>query len=426
MAVGFHKTTAADQAKFDAAAARRRAAEAKAKPGSRVHRAAKLRESRLREQEAARAARPKPTPTQEPQNVPVIDRRPNLSRISPLQMGREAITGKADGKELSGLQRVKQATGAVRNVALAVLAGAAAAGYFGGGAGAAKLTVGEAHLLLQKEAIAARFPFGGAAARKLARIGWKITPEWSAKYAHLFKHSGATVGSFGRMVVANPKTLRSTAKIFLSAGILTVGVGALVYSILGTYPFAGFVGKEEATQTLGFGFKAAMEAGDLDLAEDALNQMDITLNAVDTLGDKVPIINVLNAIKDYVAGANITLSAQRALVQAKRDGTDEWSIIRQNQKDDAAEIQANRIEQQRVANEESARIRLEATEARDAEERRILKEELALWTKYKQDLIAQEKKDREEAAQFWLAYAKEKLKLREEQTPSKLTFGLLK
>ena len=58
----------------------------------------------------------------------------------------------------------------------------------------------------------------------------------------------------------NPKSMALTTKLLIGAG-LTMGAVALARDIMGTYPFAGFIG-EEGLQTVGMSMKAALDAGE--------------------------------------------------------------------------------------------------------------------------------------------------------------------
>lgn len=332
-----------------------------------------------------------PTPTPKPTEMPKEEKpwyQKVYEAISPTKKIAEAITGREEDKVLTPLERVQKVTSAVATVGVAAAAAA----------GLGSLALGTA---------------GAASAAKTITV-YK-TAGVGSKVATAALKTATTAG-----YASNVKTLTLTSKILATLGI-SGGAVTLAMAVLGSYPFAGFVGKEEATQTLGFGYRAAMDAGDYDLAEEALNEVDELLNALPTLGDKVPISNVMNAIEDFTDGAKITLKAQRELVKRMRDGTDKWSLINEEKEETEKRITANRIEQWEEANENERDARKRYNKARDKREREILLETAELWKKHKEETIELEKKAREASAKFWLEYSKEKSNLGKSQ----LAFGLL-
>ncbi len=126
-----------------------------------------------------------------------------------------------------------------------------------------------------------------------------------------------TVKPIATRFATNQKSIGLTqgmlSKITQSAG----GVMALI----GTYPFAGFI-KEESLQTLSFGVKSAMENGDLEGAESALQQQEELLDPStwERIIDNVPFANVMNQIKNFYEAARKKTEIDRRNLEKMKGG----------------------------------------------------------------------------------------------------------
>lgn len=109
----------------------------------------------------------------------------------------------------------------------------------------------------------------------------------------------------------NPKTMSLTKKILITAGV-SLAAASIAKDIIGTYPFASFIGKEEATQAIGLPMWQALEAGDLEGMEALLNASNELVNAEMTIKDKIPYINVQKAVGDNIE------AVRKANIQWKR------------------------------------------------------------------------------------------------------------
>ena len=101
----------------------------------------------------------------------------------------------------------------------------------------------------------------------------------------------------------NPKSMALTTKLLIGGG-MTIGAAGATLTILGTYPFAGFI-KEEAIQATNFPIQAALDAGDLEGAQMLLDQSNEIINMNTS---QIPIKNVLDNLNAYFksqATANI-------------------------------------------------------------------------------------------------------------------------
>lgn len=117
--------------------------------------------------------------------------------------------------------------------------------------------------------------------------------------------------------VSNPKTAAMTNGLFSSLGMSVAAAGGLL-TIIGTYPFAGFL-KEEALQDASQGFKFAFDAGDFEGAQEAVNLRAEILNPSiwRELINLIPFANVQASLRDYwKADTQALANQQEALNRA--------------------------------------------------------------------------------------------------------------
>lgn len=223
------------------------------------------------------------------------------------------------------------------------------------------------------------------------------------------------------LYVSNTKTVAQTeAMLAKMGGVSGVGATALIAAI-GSYPFAGFI-KEESLQTLGFGLNAAIKAGDLEGAMDAILLQEEILNPDlwDRLLASIPYANVVANLADFYNAARAKLAVDRKLVEDLRQSVGngssgvDWAMVQQQESaSEMAVIDYYNSERQKLLEWEA-----------DAR-RRERKEEAAFWAEQQKKQAALEAKERESLAAFWLAYRKRAQKISEDNGFSKLNFGLL-
>ena len=129
------------------------------------------------------------------------------------------------------------------------------------------------------------------------------------------KTSGKTVV---KGIATNKKTLSLSQKILIGAGF-TAGVAGAALSIIGTYPFSGFI-KEEALQTLDFGFKTAKDSGDLEGMEESLLAREEFLNPesqANLVGD-IPYANIQEQLNNFFDAARVKLNIDRRFLEEQR------------------------------------------------------------------------------------------------------------
>ena len=112
----------------------------------------------------------------------------------------------------------------------------------------------------------------------------------------------------------NQKSIGLTQKLWLGLGI-GVSAAFLAKDVYGTYPYAEFIGKEEALQTVGIPIFLAIEAGDLEGAETLIAEQEEIIAS--DLG-KVPYKNVRNAIANYQEAQKEAIAEFERLIAQKR------------------------------------------------------------------------------------------------------------
>ena len=126
--------------------------------------------------------------------------------------------------------------------------------------------------------------------------------------------------SGGKNFATNTKTIGLTRSFLAKLGI-GIGAAALAVGAIGTYPFAKFIGKEEAAQTYGIVIWQAIANGDLEGAQIVIDQQNELVNAEPTITDKIPYANVVKAVNDNIG--------------AVKDANVEWQRILNILKEDA-------------------------------------------------------------------------------------------
>ncbi len=120
--------------------------------------------------------------------------------------------------------------------------------------------------------------------------------------------------------VTAAKTTSFLSKLYKGAG-LAVGMGSFAFAIVGTYPFSGFI-KEESLQQLGLTSSRAIEEGNYEAAERALQQeMDILNPGVwDQVLAVIPSANILNQVKKFLKAAALDVEVKAKKIERLRAG----------------------------------------------------------------------------------------------------------
>ncbi len=229
-------------------------------------------------------------------------------------------------------------------------------------------TINEAGERVPKEVdlIAQPVPFGigrgVTLTRRLSQIGKRINVDALGKTAGLSKaQTKALAVQIGRERInvlaryaVNPKSAVLTTGFFLKLG-LTVAGASLLKDAIGTYPFAGFL-KEEAVQTLGFGFNVARQAGDIEGMQAAVDMQREIVEAGRNIVDLIPYANVQKQVKQFMEAAAVSLEIfQREIDSLKAGGE-------------------SGFEQTRRESDEAARVRSLEAQQIDAEYFRLIRE----------------------------------------------------
>lgn len=116
----------------------------------------------------------------------------------------------------------------------------------------------------------------------------------------------------------NAKSISLTNQLSSNLG-LSIVAGGLLVGAVGTYPFAGFI-KEEALQTLSFGFKNAEENNDLQGMADAINAQKEILNAEASIVDSVPYLNVQKQLRSFFDAAREKVAIDERVFERRSAG----------------------------------------------------------------------------------------------------------
>ena len=235
----------------------------------------------------------------------------------------------------------------------------------------------------------------------------------------------STATSTASKIAVNTFTKKATTTWLSKLATATTNPAFIVSTLIGTigsYPFAGFI-KEEALQTSGFAVKTALDNGDVQGAEEALELQKEILDPGmwGQILEKVPYANVLVKLKDFYEAARLKLTIDEKVVsdmkiQQETGETDDvkWARVKQEQSDqEQANIDYYNQERKKLLQWE-----------REAEEQQR-NEDAAFWKKQREDQSRQEAADRQAQADFWAAYKKESAKQYADSRPSKLNFGLI-
>lgn len=123
------------------------------------------------------------------------------------------------------------------------------------------------------------------------------------------------VGVAGKFA-SNSKSAVLTKRFAAGLGISLFAADKII-DTLGTYPFAGFI-KEEALQTNSFAFTTANKNNDIEGMEAAVKEQEEFLNAIPTIADKIPYLNVVRRLNDFYEAAKTKLEIDKKVLEKKR------------------------------------------------------------------------------------------------------------
>ena len=231
--------------------------------------------------------------------------------------------------------------------------------------------------------------------------------------------AGAT-GTAGTIAV-NGATKTTTTSMFAKMGMSLPAAG-LAVSVLGSYPFAGFI-LEEALQTLGFGTSSAIKLGNLELAEQAiaLNEEFLNPDIFDQIKQKVPFLNVLHSLDNFYNAAKMKMAIDRMIIddmrlQQQTGETEEEKLSRHRQE----KLDMEKASVDYYVSEQKKLMEWERDAKRDERE-----DYARFWKEYRLEMMELERREREAIRTFWLEYRKEMQKMYDDSRPSTLKFGLL-
>ena len=246
----------------------------------------------------------------------------------------------------------------------------------------------------------------------------------------ILKEATGTAGT----IATNGATLIATKSWLMKAGFTAAAIGTIV-SAFGSWPWAGHLKADNAIGTLTIVKRDAIQAG-LDPSQyaevDTFMQEVLNPTGWEAIKENIPYVNVLKEVEDIRKGTILANTVydkiyehEQLAIQQGLDENAKWDLINQ-ERADQEKASVDYYNQQRIATENQILAAREAKDkARDRRERQRNDDYISAQLAYKQKLIEMEAADRQAQADFWLAYAKLRMKLKEDQTPSNLKFGLL-
>ncbi len=134
----------------------------------------------------------------------------------------------------------------------------------------------------------------------------------AVKIADAFKQNAGSAGALARFA----NNLKS--QILTGAFLKKKNLAGLV-GVIGTYPFAGFI-KEEALQTLSFGFKTANDNDDLEGMGEAIQNQEELLNPEGwtSLIASIPFANIIVQLKSFFKAAQTKLDIDKRIFASKQ------------------------------------------------------------------------------------------------------------
>ena len=150
-----------------------------------------------------------------------------------------------------------------------------------------------------------------------AKVGVKLDKSQLGKVRRglgIARVKGVTDRIVASRFKSNAKSISLTQKLWLGLG-LGVSAAFAAKDIYGTYPYAEFIGKEEALQVVGLPIWLAIVAGDLEGAEQLIEEQKEIIAS--DLG-KVPYKNIRNAIEDYVEAQKEAIIEFERLIAKER------------------------------------------------------------------------------------------------------------
>jgi len=136
--------------------------------------------------------------------------------------------------------------------------------------------------------------------------------------------AGTTVKNTATKIATNTVTAAKTtsflSKIYAGAG-LAAGLSTVAFTLVGTYPFSGFI-KEEALQQLGFTSRIAIDEGNLEAADAALAQEIAILNPTvwENVLAAIPFVNVQAQVKNFLEAAALDVEVKAEQLERIRAG----------------------------------------------------------------------------------------------------------
>jgi len=242
-------------------------------------------------------------------------------------------------------------------------------------------------------------------------------------------------------IAVNTKNIALTkswlTRVFTERGrpkLVAVAAAGMLGGAIGSYPFTHWA-KGEAWQNIARAREAALWDGDIEGAERALAlELEIVNpNFISRVMEKLPYLNSIDALQDIIKAARLSAELGRRRIEDKKielenpemDENDMWDLRHEQQAAEEDRQRALQIEHQQQILEMKARYEDEQRTAQTEEVRARAELNAQYWAE-QSALQAQRDADQLRAQkEYWEWFWREQAANRDENTPSKLNFGLL-
>ena len=265
----------------------------------------------------------------------------NQQKDNSLKAQRERLPKTFLGKAAKAITSPKLTGFLTTTLATMGIGAAAGGGAAAAGAGARTAAVKGGQAVITRTATKVGFKKATSLTTQRAFVGKSAS---NPKLLKLFKNP--QIRNINMKYASNAKSQGLTTsflkKIGYSSGVLL--------TLIGTYPFAGFI-KEESLQTLGFAVRTAEANNDMEGMEKAIAEQEELLdpNKIEKLLNSIPFANVVKQIRNFFDAARIKLEVDKTRfeqmgIEMGEDFVDEFTQSREDARQTQLEQRARDAE----------------------------------------------------------------------------------
>lgn len=249
----------------------------------------------------------------------------------------------------------------------------------------------------------------------------------------------SNVRAAGRVISFAKKVAVQFRKPTAVAAMLGVGIYTAIKESRSGEVLGEFTGMEEAVQMVGMAkwltYEQAQETGDWDLFAQS-RMLEVALfedqDMWDEVVSKIPWANALKGLEKFrrtgiAVGLIWDEMAKREKARMETGQTDKeyWEEINKAKAEQDRAVIDYRNSERKIMFDYEQESRKASRAATRADEKKARNEDAAFWAKGREKQRELEAEDRKAIADFWTAYRKQVQKLKDDNRPSNLNFGLL-